>query len=300
MKKIFLFVFVLFVFVNAKAQELRFEISISTPKLQTVDPKVFDTMKSTLENFLNNQQWTDHVYEQDERIDCKVQLTITEEVSPTSFKAELFIQSKRPIYGSTYQSVLLSHVDKNVSFDYQEYQPLEFTRSNFSNNLTSILSFYVYYILGLDYDSFSPFGGEEYFQLANEILNAVPATVSAIHKGWRAPDSNRNRYWMIENILNPRVRPYRQLWYDYHRQSLDLMEQDPTAGRTIIEKGLIELDKLNRNFPNMMIMQMFANAKSGEIVEIFKGGTKDEKKNVIQVMSRIDVANASRYRAIGR
>ncbi len=278
------------------AQELNVTVRINTPKLQLTDPAVFETLEQTIRDFMNNQRWTDDVYAEEERIKVDIVMTISEERSATSFKAELAIQAGRPVYGSTYETPLLSHLDKDVTFTYEQFQPLEFSQNSFNDNLSSILSFYAYLIIGLDGDSFAPFGGEPWFQKAYDILNAVPPGVAASNPGWRSLDGNRNRYWIIENLLNPRMRPFRQAWYDYHRLGLDIMHQDPVAGRNVILQALQAIADAARSYPNAMIIQMFANAKSNEIVEIFKPASPAEKVTLRQAMTRIDPANAAKYR----
>ncbi len=278
------------------AQELNVTVRINTPKLQLTDPAVFETLEQTIRDFMNNQRWTDDVYAEEERIKVDIVMTISEERSATSFKAELAIQAGRPVYGSTYETPILSHLDKDVTFTYEQFQPLEFSQNSFNDNLSSILSFYAYLIIGLDGDSFAPFGGEPSFQKAWDILNAVPPGVAASNPGWRSLDGNRNRYWIIENLLNPRMRPFRQAWYDYHRLGLDIMHQDPVAGRNVILQALQAIADAARSYPNAMIIQMFANAKSNEIVEIFKPASAAEKVSLRQAMTRIDPANAAKYR----
>lgn len=300
MRILFLFLLITFSYQSSFAQEVEFQITINTPKLQTTDPKVFEDLRGNLENFLNNQKWTDHEYQQEEKIQCNIQLTIREEVSATSFRADLNIQSTRPVYGSSYETALLTHVDKDVEFTYEQFQPLEYSKNVYNDNLSSILSFYIYIILGLDYDSFSPLGGDDYFQSAQDILTTVPPNVTDKVKGWRSLDGNRNRYWIIENILTPRVRPMREALYDYHRGGLDLMNEDDAKGRASIMKALEEIERVGRSYPNSMIVQMFFNAKRKELVEIFKGGTRSEKTRAVQIMSKLDAANAIEYRKIIR
>ncbi|NUO02008.1 MAG: DUF4835 family protein [Saprospiraceae bacterium] len=297
MKKI-LFLFFALITVAVQGQELTFSVKINTLKLQTVDPKVFLTLEQTLAEFLNNQKWTDEVFETQERINCNLVLTIQEELSPTSFKADLAIQASRPVYGSTYETRMLNHLDKEVSFSYEQFQPLIYSKNVFNDNLSSILAFYVYIILGMDYDSFSLFGGDEYYQTAQEIMNTVPQNVASTAAGWRSVEGNRNRYWIIENLLSPRVRPLRQGLYEYHRQGLDMMANDVNTGRAIVLQALEEVDKVNQSYPNAMIVQMFSNAKSDEIVEIFKRGTRQEQDRVVQIMVKVDATNASKYRNI--
>ena len=282
-----------------QAQELNFSLTINTPQLQLTDPAIFETMRQSLENFMNNRKWTKDAFEVQERINGNIQMTITEEVSATSFKANMQIQVTRPIYGSSAQTVILSHNDKDIAFDYEPFQPIEYTNNVFNDNLSSIFTFYIYFALGLDYDTFSPFGGEPYFQEAQLILNTVPSNVAASVGGWRSIDSQRNRYWMIESMLSPRMRPFRKAMYDYHRQSLDIMNSDVETGRAVMTQAIEELGKVNRSYPNSMTMQMFVNAKGSEIVEIFKKGTRPQKAVIKRVMGKVDAANASNYRRIG-
>lgn len=301
MKRYFLLFVVIICCKLVSAQELEFTVNINTPKLQTTDPKVFESLKESMVNFLNNQKWTDDVFDPKERIKCNIQMTIKDELSSNSFSADFAIQAVRPVYGSSYETPLLSHVDKDFNFIYEQFQPLDYSKNAFSDNLTAFLSFYVYIILGMDYDSYSLYGGEPYFQTANDILTTIPPSAAQAYPGWRSLDGNRNRYWIIENLLSPKVRDYRQAMYDYHRQSLDIMSEDATTGRAIMLQALQTISKVNRSYPNSMILQMFTNAKSGEIIEIFKKGTRDEKTKVRGIMSKIDASNASKYRTqIGR
>ncbi len=283
---------------NVCAQELNFAVKINTQRLQTVDPKVFETLEKTIFDFLNNTKFTDHYFDPKERINCNIQLTIQQEISPTRFKADLAIQASRPVYGSNYETTLINHQDRDVTFDYEQFQPLIFSRNAYNDNLSAVLSFYAYIILGLDYDSFASLGGDPYFKIAQDILNNVPQGAAVANPGWRSIDGSRNRYWIIENLLSPRVRPLRQAMYDYHRHGLDVMAKDPAAGRAIIMQALDEIAQVNQVYPNSMVVQMFNQTKGQEVTEIFKGGTYQEKERVIGVMSRIDPANAARYRAV--
>lgn len=281
------------------AQEVNFTVTVNAQKLQTTDPQVFLTLQNTITEFLNTNKWTNDIFEPSERINGNLVLTIQEELETSSgapgYKAEIAIQSSRPVFGSNYETPMLNHMDREISFTYEQFQPLRFSRNAYNDNLSSVLAYYVYIILGLDYDSFSPFGGEPYFQLALEILNSVPAGAGA---GWTALDGNRNRYWIIENLLSPRVRPLRQALYDYHRQSLDVMHKDALTGRTIMMDAIEAIGEVNQAYPNSMIVQMFMNAKSDEMVEIFKNGTQAEKDRAVRTLNRIDASNASKYRVL--
>ena len=181
MKKLLLATILLMCMVNVHAQELYVNVEVLTPKLQTADPKVFETLKQTIKEFMNNQKWTSEEFEQDERIKVDLILTITSENASNSFSAELVVQSSRPVYGSTYESPIFKHLDKDVTFSYQQFQPLEYSETSYINELSSILAFYSYIVIGMDYDSFSPFGGDPYFDRAQDIINQVPPGVNGVH-----------------------------------------------------------------------------------------------------------------------
>ncbi len=298
MKNILLIFSLLLLFVSGEAQELKCKVQINTPKLQTVDPKVFGTLETAIQELMNNKKWTEDSYENFERIECNITINISEELSPTSFSGNLFIQASRPVYGSGYKTVILEHNDRDFVFEYKEYQPLIFVENQFSSNITSVLGFYAYMILGLDYDTFSPLGGSDLFQKAQEVLNTVPQSVGV--KGWSSLDGQRNRYWMIESTLNPRVAPLREAMYDYHRQGLDWMSKDPEKGKESMISAMEKLKKVNSNYPNSMAMQMLVNAKSNEIIDIFLNSTSIQKRTVYAVMIKIDPANASKYSSIRR
>ena len=298
MKKILLLSSLLFLSLYTKAQELDVSVTVNTPMLQTTDPRVFENLRTAIQEFMNNQKWTDDVFEEDERIKVELILTVTDERSPVQFGGELAIQSTRPIFGTINETPLLNHYDKDFLFEYEQFQPLEFTENQFQNNLTAVLSFYAYIILAMDYDSFSPSGGEPFYQKAQEIVNNIPPNAASTYKGWRASDSNRNRYWIVENSISNRMRPYRQALYDYHRQGLDVVHKDITTGRAIMSTALQQLRDAEKAYPRTMIIQMFSNAKSQEIIDVFAGGTPQEKNDVIAVMQKIHPSKASNYRKI--
>ena len=301
MKRFYLLFIACLITGAAFSQDIEFTININTPKLQTTDPRVFQTLASTIRDFVDNIDWSQDAFEPGERIKCSVQLTITEELPGNFYSADMAIQAVRPVFGSSYETILMSHVDKDISFNYEEFQPLIYSRNSFKDNLSSIFAFYMNIILGMDYDSFSPFGGESLFQTANEILNVVPPAATQLYPGWRSLDGRRNRFWIIGNMLSPKFRVYRSAMYDYHRQGLDIMSENPAAARAIIVNSLEVVSSVNRASPSSMLIQMFANAKGDEVIEIFKEGTREEKSKERTIMSKLDASNASRYRTeIGR
>lgn len=300
MKTVFAIASLLLVAACLQAQELEATVKVNPQKVLTADPKIFTTLEQSIREFMNNQKWTDDIFEQDERIKCNLLLTITDQspTDPNYFVAELVIQSSRPIYGSNYETVTVNLIDRNVNFSYEQYQPVAYSRNSYNDNLSSILSFYAFIIIGMDYDSFSPMGGEKYFQSAQEVINTLPQSLLKADNGWNSLSNNRNRFWIVENLLSPRVKPFRQAMYDYHRSGLDVMSTDLAKGRLAMADALQKVAEVNQAYPNSAIVQLFNSTKSTELIEIFKRGTAQEQDKVIQVMSRVDPSGASKYRDI--
>ena len=281
--------------------ELNCTVRVSTPQLQNVDRKVFDNLEVALRDFLNTTKWTKDNFEPDERIRCNFILTIKSEIDNTTFEAELAVQSVRPVYGSGYDTPLLSHLDKELVFSYDLNQPIEFLPDVADNqNLAAVFAFYAYIILGMDYDSFSAFGGDPYFLTAQQIVTNIQNSNNK-SSGWRPADGgkNRNRYWIVENLLNPRIKPFRAAMYNYHRKGLDLFSTDMEKGKAAILQSLEEVDKVSTAYINSMIVQMFANSKRDEVVEMWKVGSKPQKDRIFQIMVKIDPANTQRYKEMG-
>ncbi len=275
-----------------QAQELKATAKVATPKLQTTDPKVFKTLEQSVEDFLNGQKWTEDFFEDEERIKCSFQITITEELGDNRFRADLAIKSSRPIFGASQETVMFSHLDKELEFSYQEFQPIQYTKNGYTDELSQVLAFYVHIILGLDYDSFSENGGTIYFQEAGNIINIAPKSA-----GWNASKKN-NRFQIFESITNPRSIPFRKAIYQYHRQGLDVMADTPETGRDKIMNALEKTNQVNKDFLNAFILQIFANSKTTELVEIFKQAPSNQKSKFVTIMSKIDPTKARKYRAV--
>lgn len=291
----FIFSVIFFISSACYSQELNCGITINTDQVKTTDPKVFKTLETSIREFMNTRKWTDDIFKPEERIECQLVITIREEVSSDKFKAQAIIISTRPVYGSDYKTTTLNMVDNDWEFQYAEYQPLEFNENAFTSNITSMLAFYANIILGLDYDSFSKNGGDKYYQRA---LNIVSQANNREEKGWKAYDGTRNRYWLIDNLLDPKLIGFRDVFYQYHRNGLDKMYNDQVTPVTAISKTLQTLDNMNRTQPNSMIVQLFFTAKSSELIGIYENAAPAEKAKAVNLLMRLDPANGDEYQQI--
>ncbi len=273
-------------------QELNIDVSVNAPALKVADPRTLKTLEKAIQEFFNDRKWTSDDYESEELIEGAIQFNITDDPSASTFVADMYISTGRPVYNSTYSSPVLNHVDRSISFTYNDGDPLRDNRSNFSDNLSSILTYYAYIILGFDYDTFSPMGGEEHFKTANNVLANIPPNISNQDRSWSSLGGDRNRYWLIENVLNARMKRYRQAMYDYHRKGLDKIETDVSTSKAIMFSAIKEVSAVNEVYPNTMLLQMFSNSKRAEILEVFKNSVKSEQRRVFDIMANIDPAQS--------
>lgn len=293
MRRFFIFLLIAFSgFVSA--QELNCVVQVLTSQIQG-DKRIYETMQKAIFEFVNNTRWTRDVYKNDERIECSILINVTER-SSDDFKATIQIQSRRPVYKASYNSVLFNYIDQEFQFRYVEYQPLEFNETTHISNLTSVLAFYANVIIGLDYDSFSLNGGTPYFQKANAIVNNAQNDQAA--KGWKSFESQRNRYWMVNNWLDPVYAPIREFNYKYHRLGLDAMAQSKDQGKAVIVENMTLLQKAYQARPASFTLQLFFNAKGDELVNIFSGAFPDEKTKVVNILNQVDPANSNKYQKI--
>ncbi len=294
-KKISFLILLLMGSIFSFAQELNCSVQINSSQVQATDKSVFDAMQKNIFEFMNSLKWTNNIYQPNERIECSILINVNEQSSPTTFKASIQVQSRRPIFNSSYNSTLLNHIDKEFDFTFNEFDNLQYSETSFLNNLTSVLAFYAYVIIGLDYDTYSLKGGTPYFIEAQKIVSNAQGAREA---GWKAFESNANRYWIIQDLLHPTHEPLRQCYYEYHRLGFDVMAKDVAAGRVVVLESLKLLDKVYKAKPGAFQLQSFFNAKADEIVNLFKDALVNEKNEVLTLLDRINPMNASKYKAI--
>ncbi len=281
---------------SASAQELNARITVNADKVQSTNKQVFTTLQNALTEFVNNKKWTDATFAVNERIDCTMTLIINEVVSDNSFKGEIQVQARRPVYNSGYTTTLFNHRDTDLSFDYTEYEPLEYNENTLSSNLTAIITFYVYTILGLDFDSFSPKGGTPFLQQAQQIVSLAQAQPT--WSGWKAFESDRNRHALSTALSDNTSDIFREMWYSYHRKGLDEMAANPDRGRTNIIELLPVLEQLKSMRNNVATLQLFADAKLDELVLIYSKATTQEKQSGYTLLSNLYPALTTRIESL--
>lgn len=292
MRKV-LIVFCLLTFSRfVSGQDLNCTVDVITTRIQATNKQIFDDFKNSVTQFLNNRKWIEGEVGPNEKIDCSFVFEFTD-YNIDQFKATLNIQSSRTVFGTNYNTKILNHVDNSCDFQYAQFQQLEFQDNSFNSNLTSILGFYVNMIIGLDFDTYRLYGGSNYFQKAQAIRDAAMNSGS----GWQSNDGNgsRNRYFLIDNILDDRFRSIRDAYYRYHMKGLDVMTKDPDKAREEIYSSLSDVKKVHDQLPNAFILRVWFNAKSDELIEVFKRGTPTQKNKSVELLKKMDPANRSRY-----
>lgn len=289
---------VLFVLIQFSgiAQELRCNVQILSSQIQGTNKQVFKTLQEDLYEFMNTRIWTEDDFSNEERIECKILINLQNR-SGDQFSGSLTVSSRRPVFNSSYNTSLFSYKDTDIQFRYQENEPLEFDINEFKSNLTSILAYYAYIIIGLDYDSFELKGGTPYFRRAQQIVsNAQNASGS----GWKAYESRRNRYWLVENILNNEYEEVREFIYQYHRQGLDKMHDNVSMARAEISESLELLQEVHRQEPDphMFFMKLVVESKSNEFVNVFSESPMGESERVYEILAEIDPSHSERYEKI--
>ncbi len=280
-------------------QELNCNVQISAQRIQGSNRQVFESMQRDLFEFMNNTVWTNHVFSYAERIDCNILINLNDQLSADEFRGTIQVQLSRPVFNTTYKSTMLNFIDNSFQFKYVEFQPLEFDPSTYRSSLVSVLAYYTYMILGFDYDTFSPLGGTEFYQMAEKIVTNAQ---NAPEPGWKPYDGsrNRNRYWLVKNALDKEYEGVRQFLYEYNMNGLDKMESKIAEARTSMVESLKLIQDVYRKKPDpfMYLVQVVMDAKSDELINIFSGAFPEEKSRVVQILTEIDPANKAKYEKI--
>ncbi len=281
------------------SQELNCNVQVSAQKVQGSNRQVYENMQRDIYEFMNNTVWTNHIFSYSERIDCNILINITNQLSADEFNGTIQIQLRRPVYNTTYNSTILNFIDNNFRFRYVEFQPLEFDPTTHRSNLVSVLAYYTYIILGFDYDSFSPEGGQEFYQMAEKIVINAQNTPET---GWKPYDGsrNRNRYWLVKNLLDKEYEEVRQFIYQYNINGLDKLESKAAEARVAMVESLRLVQEVYRKKPDpfMYLIQVVIEAKADELINIFTEAFPEEKSRVVQILTEIDPANKSKYEKI--
>ncbi len=299
MKKytLFFIIFVLTICFKILAQELNCQITVVSQQVQgTQEKQIFDQLQTALNEFVNNNKWTKDNFEPIEKIDCSMLINITQKNDVGDYNATIQVQARRPVYKSTYFTPTLNIMDESFHILYQQFTQLQFNLNNFETNLTAVIAFYINIILALDYDSFSLYGGTDFWNRAQLIASNAQGFGE---KGWSPSEAGqKNRYWYVDNQLQPSFQGIREFMYKYHRLGLDIMHQKPDEGRANILQAMELLVKVAQARPASFNMQVLMNTKRDEIIKIFKEAKPEEKQKLLEILTTIDPANISKYQVI--
>jgi len=288
-------VFILLCFsYHAYSQELNCNITINSDQVQGTNKSVFNTLQKSVSEFVNNRKWTEMSFLTNERIECTMTI-IVKSVEGDNFTAEIQVQSRRPVYNSNYNTTLFNFKDNDFTFTYKEFEPLEWNESTISSNLTAVLAYYAYIIIGYDMDSFSRLGGTPFFQAAENIVNSAQGSNLP---GWKAFESSRNRYALVNNLTDEAFKNFRNFFYEYHRLGLDEMSNNPVNARARIAQGIPVLRETNRARPSAIVISTFLDAKSDELINIFSKRTDKEKALVVEILSDVNPTQTQKYEQI--
>lgn len=301
MKKLVLVILIAFCVATLQAQELNARVSVMATRVgNNVNRNVFRTLQNALNTFLNNRKWTSDNFLTNEKIDCNFLLNLESTNDANVYNATITVQAARPVFNSTYVSPLINFQDENFTFKYVEFQQLEFNENRVSgndalvSNLTATLAYYAYLILGFDYDSFALRGGEPFFMKAQNIVNNAPEGRGI--SGWKAFDGVRNRYWLVENMMNSRYSIMHDVYYNYYRMALDRMYEDEKSARLEMMNVLNLLNNFNTDNPNTMINQFFFQGKAGELIKLFSKALPADKLRASELLQKMDITNSNRYK----
>jgi len=242
--------------------------------------------------FLNNRKWTGYTYRQEEKIECSIFINISERTSDVEFKGTMQVQSRRPVFNTSYNTPMLNLVDKDISFKYIQNQALDYDDNNYLSNLTSLLAYYAYIIIGVDFDSYTMKGGSQYFTKAQ---NIVQLAQNAADKGWKSFESRKNRYWLVENLLNDSYSGFRECLYLYHLKGLDAMKDNIENGRTSVISAMEKMQTVVRGTPSLYFTTVFMDTKRDEIINIFSQAPSGDKPRIVDILKEIDPAHSGDF-----
>jgi hypothetical protein len=295
MKKLFFAFFWLLLAISSKGQELQCMVQISSPGMSETERQILQTLQSAAYEFVNQRNWTEFQYKPEERIEASILITVNEKVGNDEYRGTIQVQSRRPVYKTSYSTPILNHNDRDFSFRYVENQTLEYADNTFTSNLTSVLAYYAYIIIGFDFDTFTPMGGTPYFQKAQSIVNLAQ---NATERGWKSFEGQRNRYWLVENLFNTQYSNIRQAMYSYHRLGFDRMTENMDMARGEVVSALEMMQRTHRQRPGSYLMSIIMTTKGDELINIFNDAPATEKNQIVQILSEIDPANSAKYRRI--
>lgn len=294
MRKILLFLLCATGVISTQAQELNCTVSIDAEQTGQPNLQIFKTLETQLREFVNNTKWTDKEYKNQERIDCNMSLVVSQYDGDT-FTATLQIQSSRPAFNSTYNTPVYNYFDKQVSFKYKEYEPLNFNMTTFGSNLVSVVAFHVYTIIGLDADTYVLNGGSTYFETAKQITNTA---ASSAFSGWKTTDGNQSRYRFNDALVSAVYKEFHDVMYEYHRDGIDIMASDQKVAKQKIADAINKLKGINDRRPNSYIVRTFFDAKSDEIQAIFSGGPQVDITKLLENLNRLAPTKRSNWSEI--
>ena len=279
---------------NSNAQELSVKININSSQIEGSDKSVFENLQQTLEQWMNDRQWTELQFQQNERINCNFNITVTKyDKANNRFTCTALIQANRPVWNSAYVTTLYNNKDADFNFDFIQFDQLNFTEEMVDNQLTALMAYYAYLIIGLDLDSFSPLGGTDVLQRCMNLTNNAQ---DLGFPGWKAFENSRNRFALINDYLDEAMKPFRQLQYDYYRKGLDEMSNNAERGRTNVSEALELLKQAHQDKPLSLVPQIWTDYKRDELANIYKGkGTQKEKEAVYDILFNINASQSSAW-----
>ncbi len=291
-KRFLLFILTLALSLPIIAQEIYCNVQLNSRQVQGTEKSIFEDIQRSIFEFINNRKWTGYQFQVEEKIECSILLTITNRVSSDEFKGSLNLALRRPIFNSSFNAVTLNYVDNDFQFRYIKNQPLDFSENTYISNLTSVIAYYVYIFLGLDFDTYTLYGGTPFYEKAQAVVNAAQ---NSEFPGWKAYEDQKNRYWLVQNLLNPAYKPIRQFLYEYHRKGLDVMYDNPEQGRSVITKSLSYLQEVYNDRPDLFLIQLILDAKRSEFLSIYTEGSPSEKIRASNILQEIDPSHTSEY-----